>query len=206
MFNALETVLNEKFPNVSVVSTLVKTFKGFLPSSKQENDLEILVPKNIYTRTEMICLYIEDEVSKLGDYECSFTVANLIMFLYEEFLNESIKNYNPDKIRQEIDIPHNYDEKLRINANDKTYLYAKYSGKNIALGIEMSEREMAKGQLLLDELDDLQGGAPMLEKMLAALWINFIESYKKGQGNKILQDIIRREHLEFLQTRDYGTV
>lgn len=165
--------------------SLLDIIDSFLSSFSQSAPLEITVPTNVYIRTQLLCEYIEEQV------DVQFGMDNFLMTLYFDFLKTCIQQYNPKKIYHEMNRSHGYEDSLIIYANDKVYEYRKKTGKNSILSITIGKRDAEKGQLLLDEMEDLYGQAPPLEKMIAILWVNFIEDYKMGNNQKALNQIIR---------------
>jgi hypothetical protein len=159
--------------------------ESFLSSFSKTEMLEIIVPTNVYLRTKLLCEYISEKV------EVYFDVSNFLMTLYLDFLQSAIEKYNPKKIQEQITRSHGYDDILLIHANDKIYEYKKREGKQTTITIGIDKKDGRKGQLLLDEMEELYGQAPSLEKLLSILWINFIEDYKAGNNQKALNDIIR---------------
>lgn len=158
---------------------------SFLSSFSKTVDFDIVVPTNVYIRTRLLCEYISEKV------EVNFGVSNFLMTLYLDFLQTAIEKYNPKKIYEQITRSYGYDDTLLIHAYDKIYEYRKREGKQTIITISIEKKDMQKGQLLLDEMEDLYGQAPSLEKLISTLWVNFIEEYKAGNNQKALNDIIR---------------
>lgn len=170
----------------------VKNLTSYIASFKKTESLEIVVPKNIYVRTKLICDYIEETL------DVSFQIANFLMLLYVEFLQTALKTYNPSTIHNAITRKHGYNEKLLIHDNEKVYACNKQEKKQTILTIVIDKKEAEKGRLLLEEIDDLYGQAPSLEKMIGTLWINYIEDYKEGNPHNSIQSIITllKKHYE----------
>lgn len=165
---------------------------SYIESFQKTESLEIVIPKNVYVRTKLICDYIEDSL------DVSFQIANFLMLLYVEFLQTALKTYNPSIIYNAITRTHGYNEKLLIHDNEKVYAFKKQEKKQTILTIVIDKKEAEKGRLLLEEIDDLYGQAPSLEKMIGTLWINYIEDYKEGKPHNSLPSIIAllKKHYE----------
>lgn len=170
----------------------IKNLTSYIESFQKTESLEIVVPKNVYVRTKLICDYIEDSL------DVSFQIANFLMLLYIEFLQTALKSYNPSTIHNVITRTHGYNEKLLIHDNEKVYAFNKQEKKQTILTIVIDKKEAEKGRLLLEEIDDLYGHAPSLEKMIGTLWINYIEDYKEGNPHNSIQSIIAllKKHYE----------
>ena len=156
----------------------------FISSFSNTSTLSIIVPKNTYLRTKIICEYIEDQ------YEVDFQPINFIMLMYLEFLQQSIENYQPHRIREEIYHAENHDDYLIIHDKGKTFKTKTNHEKRLEIKITMSKRDVEKGMLLLEEIESLHGHSPSLEQMIAALWINYINEYKSGNKQYAIDKIV----------------
>ncbi|PLS19660.1 hypothetical protein CVD28_04385 [Bacillus sp. M6-12] len=158
---------------------------SFISSFSKTESLEIAVPKNVYLRTKLLCEYISEK----GDMY--FGVSDFLLTLYLEFLRTSIEKYNPKKIHEEMTRSHGYNQTLRIYVNESIYEYPKRAGKESFISFTIDKKNKEKGQLLLDEMEDLYGQAPSLEELISNLWVNFIEDYKAGNNKRATNEIIR---------------
>lgn len=189
--------INEFLSTISLAigrkkNEFIKNLTSYIESFQKTESLEIVVPKNVYVRTKLICDYIEDSL------DVSFQIANFLMLLYVEFLQTALKSYNPSTIHNVITRTHGYNEKLLIHDNEKVYAFNKQEKKQTILTIVIDKKEAEKGRLLLEEIDDLYGQAPSLEKMISTLWINYIEDYKEGNPHNSIPSIIAllKKHYE----------
>lgn len=183
-YNLFEIVNNQKIWKKCNKRNLFNLFSEYMSYFSKVELLKIVVPKNVYLRTQLICEYIEDNE---GFY---INVTDFVNLLYREFLSFSIEQYNPSQIHREITRSNKFHEKLKIHANDETFEYNKQIGKRSILSFTIDKKGAEKGRLLLEEMDDLFGNVPSLEEMIAIIWINFIEDYKAGKNKKALQDIV----------------
>lgn len=175
---------NWKMPLIQMKNIITDTVSNFISSYSKMESLELVVPKTIYLRTLLICEHIQDKT------EQAFDIITLLTILYQEFIDNYIEEYNPNVIRQEINRSYRHDEKLLIHSNDRIYAYDKSTCRRIVFSFYLDKKSVEKGELLLDELEEIYGEAPTIEKMIATLWINFIEDYKTGENKKPLQKII----------------
>lgn len=173
---------NLRIPFMQIKNMFTDTIKSLIASHSLTESLEIVIPKNVYLRTQLICAYIEEVTGQ------PFDENMLLTLLYDDFLNNSIEKYDPSGIRQEIDHS-KYDDKLLIHSNDRVYEYGKPKGRQIVFTVSFYKNQVEKGELLLDELEDIYGKSPTLELMVATIWINFIEDYKVNGGKIVLQKI-----------------
>lgn len=173
---------NLKTPFIQLKNIFTDTISSLFTSYSKMESLEIVVPKNIYLRTQLICAYIQDFTGQTFDENMFLTL------LYDDFLRNSIERYNPNTIRHEID-RYRHDEKLLIHSNDRIYAYGKSKGKHIVFTIAFYKSQIEKGELLLDELEEIYGESPTLEQMIATIWVNFIEDYKTTGSKVALQRI-----------------
>lgn len=147
--------------------------------------LRLTLPSNVYYRSQLLCDYISEKVG------VSFGLSEFIMLLYLEFLETSIERYNPDKIYDSMTRSYGYDDTVVIHEHDRVYEFKKRETKRTDIFLTMDKNDAKKGQLLLDEMEDLYGQAPTLEKLVSTLLINFIEDYKTGHHQKALNGIVR---------------
>lgn len=175
-----ESLLFHKFYN------LKSHVNSWLNSMAKSNLLNLRIPKNVYLRTELICKYIEDK------FEVDFDIANFIMILYLNFLDTSVERYEPKKIQDTLTRSYGYDDNEPLIIHDKGKYFKIEDKKTIyyKIEIEMDKRDVEKGLLLLDEIEDIFGASPSLEEMIATLWINFIEEYKAGRNKDALKQIL----------------
>lgn len=171
-----------KLPLMQIRNMFTNTIKNLIYVDVSTESLEVVVPKNVFLRTQLLCGYVEDVTGQ------SFDENTLLTLLYDDFLNNSIERYDLSAVRQEIDQT-KYDEKLLIHSNDTIYEYGKRRGARMVVTISFDKNQVEKGELLLDELVEIYGKSPTLEMMVSAIWINFIEDYKINGGQQTLRKI-----------------
>lgn len=164
---------------------IIEQVESFFEAFRRTITMELEVPTSVYARTRLLCEYISDKVG------VRYHVSELLMTIYLEFLQKSIEGYNPTKIYEEITRSYGYGERLVIHAEDRVYEYEKRSGTKTILTITIDKKDARKGELILEEMDELFGNVPPLEGLFSTLWINFIEEYKRGNNQKALNAIIR---------------
>lgn len=161
---------------------LIDSFRSTFSATEH---LRLTLPSNVYYRSHLLCDYISEKVG------VSFGLSDFIMMLYLEFLETSIETYKPDKIYEAITRSNGYDDTVVIHEQDQVYTFKKRETKRTDIFLTMAKRDAKKGHLLLDEMEDLYGQAPTLEKLVSTLLINFIEDYKTGHHQKALNGIVR---------------
>lgn len=164
---------------------------SFLSTFSATEQLRLTTPSNVYYRSQLLCEYISEKVG------VPFDSSELIMLLYLDFLETSIQKYNPDKIYEAMTRSHGYDDTIVIHEVDRVYEFKKRQTKRTNIFLTMDKKDAKKGQLLLDEMEDLYGQAPTLEKLVSTLLINFIEDYKTGHNQKALNEIVRTLRKQF---------
>lgn len=160
--------------------------QDFLSSLSPSVSLTISIPTSIYLRTKLLCEYVSEEVG------VDFDISNFLMLLYLDFICSSIKKYEPLKMYRSIHPKYGTDDTLVIKKGSK--ILAEYKKKNetkTQIWMTMAKKDVLKGEMVLYELDELYGHNLTFEEMMANLWINFIEEYKRGEQAKALNAIIK---------------
>ena len=178
-------ISNGKKVNVlkSILNNCSEFIKG-LASSKEEI-IKINIPQNILFRTQLICTYISEE----SDYP--FELENFIMFLYLDFIKNSITRYNPKKTYINLTKEYYKRDLITISDGSETYIVDTTRTEFFEITIGMDKKDVAKGQLILDELYSLYGRKIEFDKLIESLWIGFIEEYKLGENKKAYKTILK---------------
>ncbi|AJD93364.1 hypothetical protein JMA_40460 (plasmid) [Jeotgalibacillus malaysiensis] len=174
--------------SVALEQTGIKFFDwidSVIESFRTSITLEVTVPSAVYARTRLLCEYISEKVG------VRYTVSEFIMTIYEDFLQECISKYQPKRIYEQITREYGYGQTLTIHMNEEIATVQKRPGTRTILTIEIGKRDAEKGELILEEMDEMFGQVPTLEGLLGKLWTNFIEEYKQGNNQKALNAIIR---------------
>lgn len=174
--------------------TIWERLEDWFSSSSKTVSLRIQIPTTIYIRTKLLCEFIENEV------ESSFRIQDFLLVLYENFIEKSIKKYNPLFVYQEINKIYSQDHVLTIKHNETMIQRKRRESGQTIIYCTMAKKEALKGEMLLAEIDEIYGYHAQLEDMLATLWLNFIEEYKRGDNNKALEAIIKM--LKRMQKQD----
>ncbi|MGL5149927.1 MAG: hypothetical protein ACRC7N_05045 [Clostridium sp.] len=149
-----------------------------------DNIFEITLPNNVLHRTELICNYISSE------YGHDFSLDNFLMLLYLDFIKSSITNYNPKKIYAKLTTEYYKKKTLILESGDEKYEVVLNGDDFTTLTISIEEEDKEKGMLILEELYDLYRIRISFNRLLEALWIDFIEGYKKGENTKAFKTIV----------------
>lgn len=170
-----------------LVKNIAESVFSLFDSFSSEFKLELVVPTNIVKRSLLICRYISEET------EQEFGLDDLLMFLYNDFVDCSVKKYEPKKLLRDLSRVHNYDDVIKISfGGNEVYEVNKSKYDRKLVEIVISKDDTVKGQLILDELKDLYGFNMNITKMFYVLWVNFIEDYKRGEKNKYINSVVIR--------------
>lgn len=163
-----------------------KIVREFVSSFSSTVSLTIAIPTPVYLRTKLLCEYINDEVG------VDFDVSNFLMVLYLDFIHASVKRYEPLYMYRSIHLKYPKADTLIISQGSKILAeYKRDKETRTDIWISMDKKDVLKGEMVLYELDELYGHQLTFEEMLANLWINFIEEYKRGNHEKALNAIIK---------------
>lgn len=156
--------------------------KSFTESFKTTVELNIEIPTKIYLRTEQICQYIEQQV------DVSFDISNFIMVLYLDFMDKAINKYTTFEIYTLLNRCPEMDKIKIVCGQDIWEGHLKdYNSTNLL--ITMKKKDVLKGELLLAEIDETYGFQTSFERVIEALWIEFIKGYQNNR--KLLKSIIK---------------
>lgn len=173
---------------IGVSTSILKNFGlNIKEALSNTRTIEIKLPSNVLHRTELMCIYISEEIKD------TFTINDFLMLLYLDFVKYAIKNYNPKRVLKEAMRKNELyqDDELTIVINDKTYIANKNSIRYSYVDITMSKSEIRKGEIILDELYDLYKFKIPFEVLLSNLWINFIEDYQNGTNKRAYTSIVK---------------
>lgn len=155
----------------------------FFPDTPAE--FSFYIPNCILHRTELICKYISDE------HNCNFSIENFLMLLYLDFIKNSIKNYNPESTFKLLTKDYYKDTYLYLSNGTNKYKITTQHYEKTLLTISIDKNDVAKGQLILDELYDLYKFRIPFSKLIENLWIGFIEDYKTGTTKRAYYSLIK---------------
>lgn len=116
---------------------------------------------------------------------------NFLMLIYLDFFKGSVENYDVKKMYRLLNESYGYNDTIRIVSGDQVFEYQKRECNRSTLIIEMEKSDVAKGRYLLSEFRDLYLLEYKFEDLMTALWIDFIEKYKRGRNEKSLKSIIK---------------
>jgi len=170
-----------------LVKNITDSIFSLFDSFSNEFKLELVVPTNVVKRSLLICRYISEAT------EQEFGLDDLLMYLYNDFVDCSVKKYEPMKLLRDLSRVHNYDDVIKISfGGNEVYEVNKSKYDRKLVEIVISKDDTVKGQLILDELKDLYGFNMNITKMFYVLWVNFIEDYKRGEKNKEINSVVKR--------------
>lgn len=146
-------------------------------------ELELIVPANVIYRTQMICDYISKQLG------IKFEIYDFIMSIYMEFIDNSIKKYEPLNFLKVLS--RSYSNVVKISCEHEEFEYEKGNENKKLVIITITKDDSKRGQVLLYELEELYGTKISLDKMFNSIWINFIEEYKHGKSNEAINNLMK---------------
>lgn len=142
----------------------------------------LYVPDRILHRTDLICKYIERATSR------KFGLDNFLMSLYENFIMNTVLEYNTSEIINIISKkPQNRENFKIIVGNEIQYLQQSITYTKITL--KMLNKDINTGNLLIKELEETNNFSIEFGELFSNLWINFIDGYRDKE-NKDMYKII----------------
>lgn len=168
----------------SLFCKLIDAFNNF-------EEFEISIPKDVLARTELMCLYIEEEVNE------SFGLDEFVALLYNDFVKYAVKNPTPKRILREASSKKNKkstDSVIKLVFNGVEYIEKSQNSSSLPykrVSIKMSKREAQKGKVILDEIRSSEGIYISMEELLSNLWSNFIEDYRTGTNKRAYTSIVK---------------
>lgn len=168
---------------------------------------ELSVPSDVISRTELMCLYISEEIDEF------IGINDILYLLYKDFINYSIKNPLPDRIlkeatskgivKKEVEEKEE-DEYIKIVCDGVEYIekvnnFEKKSKKkrvedlNVSktVYVKLAKREAEKGIIILNELYVTKGVKVTMEELLRNLWVNFIYDYRNGTNKRAYKSVVK---------------
>lgn len=170
------------------IKSLVYKIDEFCKENQRTITSKIEIPGNLFYRTELMCSYISEQM------DIDFTFVDFLMLLYKDFIKQSVKNYNPLSTYKFLIKKHDNCSKDSITISDGSSTSIYYKNRNIKfkeVTLEVDKEEMKKGQLILDELEDLYNLDMSFDELLTQLWVSFIEDYKNGTNKRAYHSLIK---------------
>lgn len=175
--------LIHKIPKLSLFYKIKNILQNLLVTESSPM-FTLHIPNNTLYRTELICKYISDEQG----YD--FGLENFLMLLYLDFIQDAIKHYNPHKIFELLKKSYYTSETIILSNGIDTYSIDKVDLNVCNLTITMSESDVKKGELILNEIYELYRYRFQFSKLLESLWLNFIEGYKCGDNKRAYHSMV----------------
>lgn len=170
----------------SFVGNIMNRIVDFMfVDEKCNNDVVVMLPKNILHRTQLLCEYVSSEKG----YD--FSLENFLMLLYYDFMRESISQSSPEKIYKYIKRNTFEQEFITIAYGDYRETFLRNDIDSVSITIEMGDDDMKKGELILTELNDVFGCNISIGELISSIWINFIEDYRNGTTKKAYKTIVK---------------
>lgn len=158
--------------------------KSFIRGLSSVDIVEFIVPSDIFYRTELMCSCISEEL------ELDFRVEHFIMAIYLNFIEDAITKYNPKKVLKMFSNRKTDNDTIDIVINGETEVFQRKDRHNITITVEMRKEDIKKGELIMLELRELYGFNTSFSRLLSAIWVDFIEEYKKGNNKRAYTAIL----------------
>jgi hypothetical protein len=169
--------------NRSRQETFIDRLFSLLISPSSTIDMSLTIPKLVYLRTKWFCEDLYDEQGvQIG-------TAEFLDTLYNDFIKDSskqdpLKLYHSIKswdfsIRRDLTI-HDYQNNIEYCKEEQE------PAAHYVITIPMKRKLFERGEIILAEWDELFGHDMDLEQLVAALWIQFIEQYKRGDNKRAM--------------------
>ncbi|MDW7617556.1 hypothetical protein SC499_23465 [Peribacillus simplex] len=152
--------------------------------------LSIDVPLNLFLRAEIFCEDIQD----LSDMH--FKQNDLMNLLYNDFLLFAKKN--PDSkalFRLITSLDHYAGKNSRLEKSGESAFKLIHIDKNQemkTLNLRMRRKFALRGEVLLADMEEVQPGhGYTLERVFELLYIDFIDKFRKGNHEGVVENILR---------------
>ena len=173
--------------HTNFISKITYFIYNLLDAFVQEDEIKtftVSIPSDVLYRSKLICEYISDEIDE------DFSLDNLLMILYLNFIKECVKNYNPKSTLNLLNKQY-YDNKNIIISNGKDNVSIDRTPIRLShLKFSIVTKDFKKGKLILDEIYELYQSHYSFSKLIECLWMDFIYSYKTGQNKKAYHSIV----------------
>lgn len=173
--------------HTNVISKITYFIYNLLEAFTKEDQIKtftVSIPADVLYRSKLICEYIEEEINE------DFSLDNLLMILYLNFIKECVKNYNPKLIFNLLNKQY-YDTRNIVISNGKDNISIDRTPIRLSvLKLSISTKDFKKGKLILDEIYELYKSHYSFSKLIECLWMDFIYSYKTGQNKKAYHSIV----------------
>lgn len=176
-------ILNHNFIN-KITYWIYDIIDIFVQKEKIKS-FSITIPSHVLYRSKLICSYIETEIHD------SFSLDNLVMILYLNFIKDCIRNYNPVSVYNLLNKIYYDSKNIVLSCGDESISIDLDPVKLSSLDMCIAEKDYEKGQLILDELYELYGCRFSFSNLIECLWMDFICSYKNGQNKRAYHSIIK---------------
>jgi len=163
----------------------IRYFLSDLFAIEEIPSFTLQIPKNILLRTELLCKYISE------DKGYSFNLENFLMLLYLDFIKTTIKEYNPEKVFKMLSKSYYDNSVIKLSNGIDSCLIDRTDINICNITITMDEDDLKKGQLVLEEIFELYKHRYSFSRLMEALWLNFIDGYKRGENKKAYQSIVK---------------
>jgi hypothetical protein len=152
--------------------------------------LNVDVPLNLYLRGEVFC----EDISDLSEF--SFDQKDLLNLLYNDFLLFVKKNPDPRalfRLLVSLDEESGKDASLQKQQGASIFkvVYTEKNQKTQTFEVRMRKKLALRGEVLLADMDlAYPDHGYTLERILALLYCDFIDKYRKGDNVEAINKIL----------------
>ncbi|MGG3805405.1 hypothetical protein [Metabacillus fastidiosus] len=160
-------------PPVGVFAKLISSMSKKMPA-----DLEIMLPKRLFLKGELITETISQEIEK------SFCQSDLVDLLTKELLAYYSLNTNPLKLYRTF--------KEISSSFMVTRHYDEGKENLVPVTIRLSKKDIFKLEMLVADIEEVQGETDLtVERLLELQYLNFMIDLLQGNNEDAIQRIIR---------------
>ncbi|KAA9015740.1 hypothetical protein [Niallia endozanthoxylica] len=141
---------------------------------------KVKVPNDLFQRAEILC----EDVVEMKENNKAFTQAELIEYIFKEFLEEVRKN---DGNLRSFQMKFNNRMKDLPMINGQPLLPQK---RKTTLHTKIGRKEVRRAEVFLKDLSFLSNHDLTVEKLLEMVYIDFLNEYQQGRRKKVLKEII----------------
>lgn len=173
------------YTNTDLFTRLLNWIEGRTESAI----MTIHIPALIYLKTEDICESIN---ARYKEYSVDYYAEELVSLLYNHFIDKAFNNKNG--LKHAYDVLTKYERKTPViifhNAVKVYEASPQPQNKSMEIDMQLSKKEIRRGELLLYELDDLYGHHFTVESLIESIWIEFINDRRYTSHKKIINELI----------------
>lgn len=147
-----------------------------------------VVPVSDYLRAELFCEDVSDAM------EGTFSQKDLISILLDDFLYQAKKKSNPKDLYYELDSRSQNALEIRDYKGVTSTIKKTKKETSKKIFCYVKRKEALRLEVMLSDIVDLGYSDPFtVEDVLRIIYRDFIQNYKTGKLENILENVIRRQ-------------